>query len=56
MIKILNDAIYKPIEDTDKVIKGHSAMHDANVLLRRMQERNAKKKENIERELAKYFK
>ena len=71
-IKRLNEmknAIDKLIEDTDKVIKEHSAMryltndkvyqdemHDANVILRRMQERNAKKKEDIERELAKYFK
>ena len=70
-IKRLNqmkNAIDQIMEDTDKVIKEHSAMwyltndkvykdelHDANVLLRRMQERNKKKKEDIERELSKYF-
>ena len=70
-IKRLNEmknAIDKLIEDTDKVIKEHSEMwyltndevyknelHDANVLLRRMQKRNEQKKKDIERELSKYF-
>ena len=70
-IKRLNkmkNAIDQIMDDTDKVIKEHSEMwyltndkvykdelHDANVLLRRMQERNQKKKKDIETELSKYF-
>ena len=65
----MKNAIDQIMEDTDKVIKEHSAMwyltndkvykdwlHDANTILRKMQEQNTKKKKDIERELSKYFK
>ena len=70
-IKRLNEfknTLEKLMQATDLLIKAHSdiwyltndevyknELHDANVLLRRMQKRNQKKKEDIERELAKYF-
>jgi hypothetical protein len=57
------------MQATDLLIKTHSDiwyltndkvykdwLHDANTILRKMQEQNTKKKKDIERELSKYFK